>query len=168
METPQKLKLQDANLDQKPKRGGSVKEIILKFCVLEVLPVQSNIMADKWFNLFDEFKARCIHFTVISGKIHASQRAPMEIKNRSYCHVRVLLEQAIKHLNTFRIISNEMPASLLVVCWWYFSRSFKKLMNSEEFLITFSSNFTIPPFMSLKSLPRSLCHRYTSQFFGKI
>ena len=117
MKTHQKLKLQGATLDKKLKRGGPVKEIVLKFCFLDVLTMKSNIMGNKCFNLFDECKARCVHFTVPSGKIDPSQRKSTEIKKtEAIVNVRVLLKQAIRYLNTFRITSNEIPASLLTIC----------------------------------------------------
>ena len=43
----------------------------------------------------------------------------------------------IKHLKTFRVISNEMPVLLLILCWCYFSCL---KMYSEKFLmLTFMS-----------------------------
>lgn len=57
-----------------------MEAIILKFVFFfDFLPGQSNIMVDKGFNLFDECKARCVNFTVPSGKIRASQRIPTKI-----------------------------------------------------------------------------------------
>lgn len=37
------------------------------------------MMANKVFNLFDKGAARCVHFTVPSGRRDASQRMPTEV-----------------------------------------------------------------------------------------
>ena len=45
----------------------------------------------------------------------------------------------IRHLQTFRVISDEMPVLLLILCWCYFSCL---KMYSEKFLmLTFMSKF---------------------------
>ena len=48
---------------------------------------------------------------------------PTKRNNGVVAKVRVLVElrDAIRHLKTFRVISNEMLVLLLILCWCYFS-----------------------------------------------
>ena len=52
----------------------------------------------------------------------------------------------IRHLKTLRIISNEMPVLLFILCWWYFSclqiysdNSFNIYFYEENFSKTFEA-----------------------------
>ena len=52
----------------------------------------------------------------------------------------------IRHLKTFRIISNEMPILFFILCWWYFSclqiysdNSFNIYFYEENFSKTFEA-----------------------------
>ena len=50
-------------------------------------------MEDKFFNLFDEYPSRCIHFTHLSGKRGASWSEPTETnKSGVIAKIRVLVE----------------------------------------------------------------------------
>ena len=87
----------------------SDKAITKQSGFLDRVPMFSRIMADKGFNLFDECAARCIHFTVPPGKRGASQMTPAEVKKTSsVAKVRILVEQVIRRLKTFRILATEM------------------------------------------------------------
>ena len=51
------------------------------------------------------------------GTITNSQRTPTKInKNDAIAKVTILLCDTIRHLQTFGIISNEMPVLILILC----------------------------------------------------
>ena len=79
----------------------------------EIAPFCS-IMADKGFNLFDECAGRNITFIVPPGKRGASQMTPAEAnKTSAIAKVRVLVEQIISRIKTFKILAKELPMSML-------------------------------------------------------
>ena len=70
--------------------------------------------ADKEFNVFDKCVARYVHFTFPSQRTNGLQRTSTEkIKTGATLNVRILVEEAIRHLRRCRIISNEMSVSHL-------------------------------------------------------
>ena len=160
------------NFDQrhslKFKRIGIV-EFLVVLC-LKCITRYSNIMADKGLNRFDKCAARCVHVSPQEeectssswgdGKICTcgsivsqhkfTEHANWNKQNWCYCQNKNFsgTSDTIKHWKTFRIISNEIPISLPILLWRYFS-CFQ--MYSENVLI-----FT---FTSLKYLLKSLCPR---------
>ena len=71
-------------------------------------------MADKGFNLVDECAGRNITFIVPPGKRGASQMTPAEVsKTSATAKVRILVEQIIRRIKTFKILANELPMSML-------------------------------------------------------
>ena len=71
-------------------------------------------MADERFNLFDESTARNIHFIVPPGRRGASQMTPSEVsKTSAIAKVRILLEQVIRRIKTFKVLATEMSISVL-------------------------------------------------------
>ena len=71
-------------------------------------------MADKGFNLFDECAGKNITFIVPPGKRGSSQITPVEVsKTSAIAKVRILVEQIIRRINTFKISANELPMSIL-------------------------------------------------------
>ena len=71
-------------------------------------------MADKGFNIVDECAACCIHFIVPPGKRGATQMTPSGFnKTLSIATVRILVEQVLRCLKTFRILATEMPISII-------------------------------------------------------
>ena len=79
-----------------------------------MMPRNSNVMTDKRFNLFDEFTAPLLHFTVPLGRKGASQMTPAGInKTGAIAKVRILVEKIICRLATFQFIENEIAISLL-------------------------------------------------------
>ena len=71
-------------------------------------------MADKWFNLFDECTGRNNAFIVPAAKRGASQMTPAEVsKTSAIAKVRILVEQIIRRIKTFKILANELPMSML-------------------------------------------------------
>ncbi|XP_047144630.1 uncharacterized protein LOC124818142 [Hydra vulgaris] len=101
----------------------SDKKITFDSKFLELVPSYS-LMADKGFNLIEECVARKIYFITPSGRRGTSQMIPSGVsKTSAIAKVRILVEQVIRRLKTFRIISQEVPISLmpciddiLVVC----------------------------------------------------
>ena len=92
----------------------SDKKMTLKSEFLDLIPAHSMIMADKGFNISDECAARSIYFKVPPGKRGMSQMPPSEVASTGkIAKVRILVEQVIRRLKTFRIIANEMPVSML-------------------------------------------------------
>ena len=71
-------------------------------------------MADKGFNLPSECASRSIYFTVPPGRRGTAQMTPAEVKTTSnIAKLRILVEQVIRRMKTFRILANEIPISLL-------------------------------------------------------
>ena len=92
----------------------SDKKITLESGFLDHIPQFTTIMADKGFNLIDECTARNIYFEVPPGKRGITQMTPSHLsKTSSIAKVLILVEQVIRCLKTFRILSNEIPISLL-------------------------------------------------------
>jgi len=83
----------------------SDKKITVNSGFLDLLPQYSTLMADKGFNLYDECAARALYFCVPPGKRGASQMTPAEVKKTGdIAKVRILVEQVIRRLKTFRTI----------------------------------------------------------------
>ena len=71
-------------------------------------------MADKGSNLFDECSGGNITFIVPPGKRDASQMTPAEVsKTNDIAKLRILVEQMIRRIKTFKILANELPMSML-------------------------------------------------------
>ena len=81
---------------------------------LDEIPPFCSIMADKGFNLVDECAGRNITFILPPGKRGASQMTPAEVsKTSAIAKVRILVEQIIRRIKTFKILANELPMSML-------------------------------------------------------
>ena len=71
-------------------------------------PPFCSIMADKVFNLFDECAGRNITFILSPGIYGASQMTPAEVnKTSTIAKVRILVEQIIRRIKTFKILVND-------------------------------------------------------------
>nr|XP_047137927.1 uncharacterized protein LOC124814354 [Hydra vulgaris] len=92
----------------------SDKALTMDCGFLDLLSPFSIVMADKGFNLHDECTARHLFFTVPPGRRVTSQMTPFEVKKTSsIAKIRILVEQIIERLKTFRLISKELPLTLL-------------------------------------------------------
>ena len=92
----------------------SDKKITQECNFLDEIPAHCSIMADKGFNLSDECTARNIHFIIPPGKRGSSQMSPSSIsKTSSIAQVRILVEQVIRRIKTFKLLANEMSISML-------------------------------------------------------
>ena len=71
-------------------------------------------MADKGFNISNECIARRIELIVPPGKRGKSQMSKQELKKTKYiAKMRIIVEQVIRQLKTFRILASELPISSL-------------------------------------------------------
>ena len=70
-------------------------------------------MADKGFNIVDDYAARCIHFIVPPGKTSVIQVTLSNVNTSSIAKMLILVEQVIRRLKTFRILATEMPISAI-------------------------------------------------------
>ena len=93
-------------------------------------------MIDKVFNLFDECASRCVHLSpqeegctssswgdskmFTSGSVVNSQRMLTEINEGGHNLATISVESGtVKYLKAFRVISSEMPISLLILSWYF-------------------------------------------------
>ena len=98
--------------------GGSIsdKEITVRSQYLDKIPMHSRIMFDKGFNINEECAQRMIKFTVPPGRRGAAQMTPAEIKKtKEIANLRILVEQVIRRIKTFRILAVEFPITMLRV-----------------------------------------------------
>ena len=71
-------------------------------------------MADKGLNIADQCAARSIYLVVPPGCSGSSQMVPSDIaKTSSIAKSRILVEQVIRRMKTFRILSSEIPVLLI-------------------------------------------------------
>jgi len=71
-------------------------------------------MVDKGFLIEGECAARHIYLRIPPGKRGKSQLPKSEIKKtKKIANVRILIEQVIRRIKTFRILSQEIPITLL-------------------------------------------------------
>ena len=94
------------------------------------------LLADRGFNIADECAARNVFLSVPPGKCGATQFTPKDVRNTSdIARVRILVEQVIRRMTTFRIIGNELSLSLiphindiLIVCSALSNIAFKPIL----------------------------------------
>ncbi|XP_045162255.2 uncharacterized protein LOC123527064 [Mercenaria mercenaria] len=90
----------------------SDKALTLDCGYLDKIPSNCMIMADKGFNLSDECADRCITLYVPPGKRGHSQMTSAAVgKTKRIANRRILIEQVIRRLKTFRILANEIQIS---------------------------------------------------------
>ena len=74
----------------------------------------STIMADKGFNIEDECLWYDLSLYAPPGKRGTYQMAPSElIKTNKIANTRILVEQVIRQVKTFKMLVNELPISLI-------------------------------------------------------
>ena len=102
----------------------SDKEITIDSGYFDEIPPYSVIMCDKGFGIGDDCDARRITLYVPPGKRRMSQMGNTEVaKTNRIAKLLILVEQVIRRMKTFRIVSCELPISMipqvddiLVVC----------------------------------------------------
>lgn len=98
--------------------GGSIsdKELTNRSGYLDHVPAYSRIMYDKGFNLTEECAQRMINVSVPPGRRGSAQMTPAELKKtKEIANLRILVEQVIRRIKTFRILAVEYPITLLRV-----------------------------------------------------
>ena len=80
---------------------------------LDNVPPYMRVIEDKGFNIADDCAARHIFLSVPPGKREAAQVIPKDVtKTCKIAKMRILVEQVIRQMKTFRLIANELPLSL--------------------------------------------------------
>ena len=96
--------------------GGrtSDKDITLDSGFLDMFDPHDMIQADKGFNIFEECAARMINWKVPPG-LRGDTRMPVQsvTKTKNIAALRILLEQVIRRLNSFRILGGQLPILML-------------------------------------------------------
>ena len=81
---------------------------------LNLLDPYTTLMADKGFKIDEECAAKSISVIIPPGKLGHSQMLPQQIiKTKEIAKNRILVEQVIRRLKCFRILSQELPITLL-------------------------------------------------------
>lgn len=96
--------------------GGraSDKEITINSGFLDLHEPYDMILADKGFNLAEECCARRITLYVPPGKRGKAQLSVSAVKKtKQVANLRILIEQVIRQLKTFRILSGQVPVTLV-------------------------------------------------------
>ena len=89
------------------------KEITLDSGYLDKVPRHST-MFDKEFLLHQECAARQITPYMPPGKRGTSQMTTLQVsKTKRIANLRIIVEQVIRRMKTFRILQHELPISLI-------------------------------------------------------
>lgn len=99
-----------------PMYGGrtSDKEITLDSGFLDKCESYDMIQADKGFNIQEECDACLLSLHVPPGKRGKVQMTCVAVeKTKRIANLRILVEQVIRRLKTFRILSGQLPITLL-------------------------------------------------------
>ena len=92
----------------------SDKKIVKESNFLDTCPRYSYIMADKGFSIQDDCAARNVGLYIPPGKRGAHQMLPAEIKKtKRIANLRILIEQVIRQVRSFKILTQEVPLTLL-------------------------------------------------------
>ena len=95
---------------------GSIsdKEICIQSDFFNKIEAHCSIMADKGFHIEKECNARSIHVIIPPGKRgHAQMLTGDVIKTKLVAQLRILVEQVIRRLKCFRMLSQELPVNLV-------------------------------------------------------
>ena len=77
-----------------------------------MVPPYAVVMCDKGFQIEQECDARSITHYIPPGKRGMSQMGNVEVaKTKRIAKLRILVEQVIRKLKTFRILSTELPVN---------------------------------------------------------
>ena len=127
--------VQFINNYQKSTLGRPMKRQFILSLVFYLLRRHINILTGKGFNVLNEYASRCVRLSpqeegctssswgdckmCTSGSIASSKRLPTEVnESGAIAKIRISVENdAVKHLKVFRLISSEMPISLLILSW---------------------------------------------------
>ena len=99
-----------------PVYGGRAtdKEITMKSGFLDMHEPYDMILADKGFNIANECAARRLTLYVPPGKRGQAQMSALSVKKtKLVANLRILIEQVIRRLKIFRILSGEVPLTVV-------------------------------------------------------
>uniref|UniRef100_A0A7M6DQ69 DDE Tnp4 domain-containing protein n=2 Tax=Clytia hemisphaerica TaxID=252671 RepID=A0A7M6DQ69_9CNID len=92
----------------------SDKAIVNETEFLDTLPPYCSLMTDKGFNIEQECAQKSIHLIIPPGRRGTSQMTEAQLKKTAHiAKVRILVEQVIRRVKTFQILSNEVQISFL-------------------------------------------------------
>ena len=95
---------------------GSIsdKEITIQRNYFDQIEPYCSIMADKGFIISKECTARRLNLIIPPGRRgHAQMQTSNILKTKVVAQLRILVEQVIRRLKCFRILSQELPISLI-------------------------------------------------------
>ena len=95
---------------------GSIsdKEICIQSNLFESLEPYCKIMADKGFLISKECAARSIHLIIPPGRRGQTQMVSANVlRTKHIAQLRILVEQVIRRLKTYRILSEELPLNMV-------------------------------------------------------
>ena len=94
---------------------GSIsdKEISIQSNFFDNLLPYCKIMADKGFIINQECTARRIHLIIPPGRRGQTQVSGQVLKTKEIAQLRILVEQVIRRLKCYRILSQEMPLDIV-------------------------------------------------------
>ena len=91
----------------------SDKELTVHCGYLDSVPPYTVLMRDKGFQIEDECSARRITHYIPPGKRGMSQMGNVEVSKIRIAKIRILVEQVIRKIKIFMILSTELPISLI-------------------------------------------------------
>ena len=92
----------------------SDKEITVHTGYLDMVPPYTVVMCGKGLQIEQECAARRITHYIPPGKRGMSQMGNVEVaKTKRIAKLRILVEQVIRKLKTFRILSTELPVTVI-------------------------------------------------------
>jgi hypothetical protein len=90
------------------------KDLTVDCGYLDNVPPNMMLMADKGFNIREECEAMTISLYVPPGKRGQLKMSSACVsKTKNIANRRILIEQVIRRLKTFRILANELPLTLV-------------------------------------------------------
>ena len=103
------------NFISEPYTGRISDKALTNDCgFFNIIPPHTRIMADKGFNIQTECASNSIYLTIPPGKRGTAQMTPNEVtKTSEIAKLRILVEQVIRRMKTFRILAAEIPLTLL-------------------------------------------------------
>lgn len=82
-------------------------EIAVRIGYLDQLLMHSRIMYDKRFNIGRECTQTMISFSALQGLKGATYLTPNQVKKRKIANLRILVEQVMRCMKTFRTLASE-------------------------------------------------------------
>ena len=95
--------------------GGISDQALTNHCgFLDMVTPYSKLMADKGFNIANECAERHVELVIPPGRRGQSQMSSKLVqKTSSIAKMRILVEQVIREMKTFRVLSQELPISVI-------------------------------------------------------